>query len=365
MRLFPSGGVDPPFDANTVNWTGPTGFVNALVRLPDGKFLVGGDCMLGTRAVLARINADGTVDGTFSPLQDTGGNCAAYAIAVLPDGKIAVGGDFTYLANPIPDAPNLALLDASGHPYTPVYAEGGTVFALAAQPDGNVLIGGAFTDVNSAAPARLARMSGNGVVDESFNPDPNATVRAIGLRADGKAFVGGDFTAIGADASQHLALLDGSGAVDPVFSLDVDDSVYAIAVQPDGRVAFGGAFTHADAFPHNFVARASVIDPALFELKPRFVAGGLRTIIWKQQGAGPVPASPPRLSLSLDGIAYTAIGPMTYDAGAQQWSYDDFAPPLDQLMFLRVDVQTAGGGSIETVLPTFDADRIFADGFDP
>ena len=55
---------------------------------------------------------------------------------------------------------------------------------------------------------------------------------------------------------------------------------------------------------------------------------------------------------------------MSFDADAQRWTCGSFRPPRDQLLFLRVRMQTSSGGRVETVKAIFDADAIFGDGFD-
>jgi len=70
---------------------------------PDGKIVAvgnGGTAASGYRSVVARFNADGSLDATFSPSGSpagtyqfqVGGNTFMRAIAVQPDGRIVVGG---------------------------------------------------------------------------------------------------------------------------------------------------------------------------------------------------------------------------------------------------------------------------------
>ncbi len=63
---------------------------------PDGKFSLG-DTSLNTTApqptAIARLNSDGTLDTTF--ITGMGADSYVYAITLQPDGKILIGGDFT------------------------------------------------------------------------------------------------------------------------------------------------------------------------------------------------------------------------------------------------------------------------------
>ena len=75
--------------------SGFNGTVRALVRQADGKMIVGGDFTAynGTaRNRIARLNADGTLDGTFDP--GTGFDEDVYDL-VLDGTDVYVGGLFT------------------------------------------------------------------------------------------------------------------------------------------------------------------------------------------------------------------------------------------------------------------------------
>jgi len=86
--------------------------VTALATQNDGKIIVaGGFTSIGgqSRAGLARLLADGSVDPTFANVPVTG---LILAIAVQADGRIVVAGDFTQIGT----APrsSIARLNADG-----------------------------------------------------------------------------------------------------------------------------------------------------------------------------------------------------------------------------------------------------------
>lgn len=86
------------------------------------------------------VGQSGAVDGTFNP--GSGVNGAVYAMAVQADGKLVIGGEFTAF-NGIPRS-NLARLNADGSldtTFTPG-SIAGRVEALVVQSDGKVVIGG-------------------------------------------------------------------------------------------------------------------------------------------------------------------------------------------------------------------------------
>src|SRR6185503_18817435 len=99
-RLNVNGTVDSSFIAGT---NAP---VLAVAVQADGKILAGGNFTaaggaLGNttpRSHIARFNADGTLDTSFTSGTGGTGTLNVYSIAVQPDGKILVGGEFTTLA---------------------------------------------------------------------------------------------------------------------------------------------------------------------------------------------------------------------------------------------------------------------------
>jgi len=106
-RVNPDGSLDPSFDpvalgfANVLN-----SFVSEfpLALQLDGKILVGGGRVMigvvGIFPVMARLNHDGTLDGTF----DTGDGGAfdtvetgqVNAISLQADGQVIIGGSFRH-----------------------------------------------------------------------------------------------------------------------------------------------------------------------------------------------------------------------------------------------------------------------------
>lgn len=94
-RLYADGSLDG--DLNP----GANSFVRAFAVQADGKAVVGGAfTTLGgggtgtiTRNRIGRLNADGTLETAFNP----GANNPINAIVIQADGKTVVGGDFTTL----------------------------------------------------------------------------------------------------------------------------------------------------------------------------------------------------------------------------------------------------------------------------
>jgi uncharacterized delta-60 repeat protein len=175
-RLNADGSVDTGFTANTSGsttielwetWSCP---VVALALQADGKILVGGTftAINGlARTNLARLNADGSVDAGFVANCGSSGYSGVVALALQPDGKVLVGGYFEEINGVA--ITNLARLNPDGS-VDGTFQSGtdGAVLALALQPDGMILIGGQFNNVNGFPQSLLARLYPNGRLDTSF-----------------------------------------------------------------------------------------------------------------------------------------------------------------------------------------------------
>lgn len=101
MRLNVNGSLDTTFSQTG---TGLNANVTTVVLQDDGKVLVGGAFTAyngTTRRGIIRLNADGTLDTTFSPEGGgiSGGTAEVRAIAITSDKKILVGGSFTAMGS--------------------------------------------------------------------------------------------------------------------------------------------------------------------------------------------------------------------------------------------------------------------------
>ncbi|MDO8898171.1 MAG: delta-60 repeat domain-containing protein, partial [Bacteroidales bacterium] len=97
LRLNNDGSFDNTFNLGGV---GASGIIAATAVQADGKIIIGGNfpAYNGTTfGGIARINADGSIDNTFNP--GTGFSSiigqAVRNIAIQPDGKLIIGGGFT------------------------------------------------------------------------------------------------------------------------------------------------------------------------------------------------------------------------------------------------------------------------------
>lgn len=244
-RLNFDGTLDTTFDPGA----GADGFVGAVLILPDGRVLVAGG--FGSidnisRRGIARLNDNGSLDNTFDP--GAGADGPIFALSLLQDGRLLIAGDFTTYDN-VPRR-GVARLNGDGSldgTFDPLGGPGGPVYALAQQADGRILIGGSFTFVDDFPALNVARLNPSGTVDLLFAPISGAddTVYALALQSDGRILVGGGFSTYDGEPRRGLARLNTDGTLDPTFNpgSGVDGLVYAIDLQDDGLPLIGGDFS--------------------------------------------------------------------------------------------------------------------------
>lgn len=316
-----SGDADITFDPQV------DGNVDALACQPDGRIIIGGSFQKVSgvnRSRLARLNADGTLDISFS-FPDTNGPLSS--MLVQADGKIVVGGGFSTLGNAtrwgiarlLPNgAVDTTFTSAAGGSINAlaqqkdgqVMAAGSfsgrvrrfqangardatfapsvtiaspltaTVDSVTLQPDGKVLLAGTFDTVNSVSRISLARLNAEGTLDTAFNPSVSAA-RGTLVLPDGKILVRGSFSMINGESRVGLARLNADGTLDSVFDAALDGGVDTMAVQADGKIIIAGAFTRVGGTAQKHLARLhvdgaldSTFQPQAFQ--PRF--GGYSAI---------------------------------------------------------------------------------------
>jgi uncharacterized delta-60 repeat protein len=254
-RLNANGSVDSSFNPGT----SVDDEFSSIALQPDGRVLIGSYFGIG------RLNADGSVDSSFNPGVIGGSVDPDYpnmvsSVVVQSDGKVLFGGDFSTVDGR--NCRGIARLNADGGldgSLNPGASIDGRVGALVVQPDGKVLIGGYFTAVNGTNRDGIARLNANGSLDSGFNPDAGANgsgVSSIALQPDGKVLIGGSFPVNG--VYRGIARLNANGSLDNSFQPDLaafihpEDCGYAnggclqwteaaaVLVQADGKVLIGG-----------------------------------------------------------------------------------------------------------------------------
>ncbi len=261
------GELDP---SPNVNIDSSPGNVDATAVQSDGKIIVGGffRTVNGLRQKsLARLNADYTLDATFSAEI----NGTVLAIAIQNNGKIVIGGSFTTVGGA--NRNRIARLNADGSldtSFDPGAGADALVYDVAVQPDGKIVLGGNFYQVNSKSSYAVARLDTDGSADSSFTssllppitanppvPIPEI-VYSIALQTDGKIIVGGFIVKQYNPAliSTPIARLNQDGSFDASFALVTGNSnALKVAAQPDGKILLAGYFSTINGVSSGYIAR--------------------------------------------------------------------------------------------------------------
>jgi uncharacterized delta-60 repeat protein len=297
-RVTNNGTLDSSFnpDANKA--------VSVLTLQPDGKILIGGNFdtlqpggtgNVTTSPDFARLNADGTLDKSFTEPNPTG---QVYAITLQPDGRILVGGNF-YALQPtsttnIDNGEQIIRLNPDGtldEPFVLTAAVNGTVNAIVCQADNQVVIAGNFNQINAPSSPTLcgniARFDTNGLEDVTFDPSlTNNVLTVAGQPSTHSLIIGGSFTNIGGVTAQFIARINANGQLDPNFNPQVNGPVSLIVVEPDNSILIAGTFnTVGGSNFRNGLARLNPdgsIDP-IFNPRPN-VNGSIGAMLVQSNG---------------------------------------------------------------------------------
>jgi uncharacterized delta-60 repeat protein len=272
-RLLPDGTLDTAFGNGgrvAFNSGISESEAYAVNIQPDGKILIAGrhseNSIYYGSIFVARLNADGSTDGTFG----TGGkviinlfsDLIVYDMEMQPDGKIVVGGSaLRWVGDGVYNYDLMAArLNPNGTPDAG-FADNGyfqhiggaheQAYALAIQTDGKIILAG----------THLLRLEANGVVDATFSATPVAPViytTDIKLQPDGKILLGGTHS-----ADFALARYNPNATVDTSFgtngngiaTLDIGGADIANAIYRDtnGDIVAGGSTSNGNPFRRNFV----------------------------------------------------------------------------------------------------------------
>ncbi len=196
------GELDPSFGTNGIM---KTDYVTASIAIQnDGKIVVAGGVDNGDNndLVIARYNADGSLDNTFSNdgklIADFGStDDYATSIAIQSDGKIVVAGSaiFRYNSDGTPDN----TFDIDGKQTTDF-----RIITLAIQKDGKII---------AAGDAMVARYNTDGSLDKII--PAFAFIASVAIQNDGKILAGGT-----SDGDFIIARYNTDGSLDSSFSGD-------------------------------------------------------------------------------------------------------------------------------------------------
>jgi uncharacterized delta-60 repeat protein len=148
IRLNQNGSIDTSFHPGT----GASGITNIVVQ-PDGKIIISGSFTSYNGTTInriARLTSSGTIDGTFTP--GTAANNTVNKAILLSDGKIIIVGNFTTYNGT--SSKYITRLNADGTldgTFSPGSGPSALINTAALQSDGKLLITGSFASYNGTA----------------------------------------------------------------------------------------------------------------------------------------------------------------------------------------------------------------------
>jgi len=158
-RLNSDGSLDESFNTGTEVY----GHIYTITLQSDGKIIIGGDISnnIGNPISVFRLNSDGSLDPTFQPVVSV--NTVVYSSAIQSDGKIIVSGGFRTLYYDTPYPVNRLNADGtidntfSQDSVLQAYYVPEVVAAIV-QPNGKIIIGGTFTSYGGVAKSNICRI---------------------------------------------------------------------------------------------------------------------------------------------------------------------------------------------------------------
>jgi hypothetical protein len=187
---------------------------------------------------LARLNLDGTLDGTFTvgTGPDGGFNATVWSVAVALDGSVYAGGQFSsYNGKSVYN--NLAKLSSTGELQTRFNFAGDSsgginnaVRHVQMRPNGDILIAGHFTQIANSvlfpvpvSVGRVAQFEPGGTLSADFNPagiGASNTVLNSATLANGNLVLVGAFTQFNGQPYARMVVLTGGESPDEGQSYD-------------------------------------------------------------------------------------------------------------------------------------------------
>jgi gliding motility-associated-like protein/uncharacterized delta-60 repeat protein len=237
VRYEEDGTIDGTFDAGMT-----TEQIFAIGLQPDGKVLVS-FTQEATPPLLARLEANGDMDGTFNAPN----NLPTRVFAVQSDGYILLGG---WLDG------GITRLDPNGNldPAFDASVEG-EVYDIEVLSDGKIIVVGAFSYVNNIPMRGMVRLNPDGSVDSSFSivgiSDPlesGSYFTQVAMLSDGDYILAGRFDGVSGIAKKNLVKLNNDGSVDCDFhpGNSTDEIINQMAIQTDGKILIGGNYSNYD-----------------------------------------------------------------------------------------------------------------------
>lgn len=257
VRLLPNGAVDARFPICNFEPTRPCPLF--LAAQGDGKILlhswvgsVSDGFITWEKALLVRLNPDGTEDRTFTPALPGDDLNHLGTVAIQADGKLLV-----YVRSEIPGGGGLVRLNEDGS-LDPTFARfEGNVQKIVARAAGEIVIVGEAREGNT-----ILQLRADGGPDPSFHtPTSVGWIRWLVEQPDGHLLFGGGAT---------LSRLNRDGSLDTGFSTKLHTPPppcqlpirgFDAAVTPSGGILLFGRFDEVDGLPRKGLVHLLADEP--------------------------------------------------------------------------------------------------------
>ena len=249
VRINASGALVSSFTVALDSTAVGTG-VHDIMMDGEGRIYISGrwDSIAGkSYANLVRLHPDFTIDDSFAAVLGSGPNGLVRDVTLDTDGGILIGGSFTRVSNLPGTAGFASISENGGIDRTLVSLAGGDIYRIARVPGSDkIWIAGSI--VNYMNGKYIFLLNADGTRSPAFNNNSiNGVVRDFVIREGGGVVIAGAFTG-------NLVALGPYGPVDPSFipSAAINGAVNSVAIQPNGKFAAGGAFTNFGGAANRF-----------------------------------------------------------------------------------------------------------------
>ncbi len=313
VRLLPNGSRDTSFDSTI----GTNGTIEKIIVQSDGKIIFGGVFssyrQQSLNAGLVRINTNGSIDNSFVPYRPLYNYSGLTAAAVQPDGKILLSG-FGINTNGAAKT-GIIRLNANGTIDNTFSMQGliddlGSILTIKVLHNGKIIVAGYFVTWNGVSHTGIIRLNSDGSIDSGFQLTGNGLqpyfagnstgVWSVIEYPDSTLLVGGNFIYYNGTLSPGVVKLLSNGSLDtsfhmdPTFNVNSNFSAQCLAVTPQNKILVGGHFyipgpapgIYKDAFL--LQQNGSLDSTAILsgpDMNKTFTAGGLSYIFPNNDGS--------------------------------------------------------------------------------
>ncbi len=254
---------------NPLPSVGASGIRDILIQ-PDGKILIAGFFTTYnglTRNRIARLNDDGSVDGSFNPFGGASG--AIETMALQSDGKILIGGNFTNYNGTARN--RIARINTDGSldlTFNPGSGANGTIWDIEVRSDGLIYIGGQFGSYNGTTVEGLTRLTAIGLKDATFNPSGTGlgggVVYTLALYINDVIFAG-SFSDYNGTARNNIARVNNTGGLTTFNTTGTgfDGTINDIEIYGSSAMLVVGNFSNYNGTSRNGIANISTNGPLI------------------------------------------------------------------------------------------------------